>query len=80
MAGRAFCVSLPSAHQRMKRRWPGRPKQAPGHDDIAMVKFNASWYNSKRNQFNLSFMPQNSAVQHDELRPAARQIGDERLG
>ena len=28
----------------MKRRWPGRPKQAPGHDDSARVNLNARWY------------------------------------
>ena len=44
MAGRLLVASRPSAHRPLKRRWPRRPKQAPGHDGNESVNVIAAWY------------------------------------
>ena len=44
MAGRLLVASRPSALQRPVGGWPGRPKQAPGHDGAWRIEVNVGWY------------------------------------
>ena len=44
MAGRLLVASRPSALQRPVGGWPGRHKQAPGHDGAWRVEVKAGWY------------------------------------
>ena len=46
MAGRPLVASQPSALRRPVGGWPGRPKQAPGHDGAWSVEVEAGWYYS----------------------------------
>ena len=48
MAGCSLVASRRSALQRPVGGWPGRPKQAPGHDGAWRVEVKAGWYHTKR--------------------------------
>ena len=48
MAGRLLRASRPSALQWPVGGWPGRHKQAPGHDGAWRVEVKAGWYYTRR--------------------------------
>ena len=44
MAGRLLRACRPSTYRPLKRRWPGRHKQAPGHDGYERANVIAGWH------------------------------------